>query len=685
MPVVLRHVFLCLALAVASSIGLKEDMASGNMQNPIRKVVTMLQNIQKKVEEEGELQHDLFEKFMCYCKKGGASLTEGIEAAQTKIPQLESDISSGQERKTQLEEDVTKHKADLAAATDAVKKATAIRQEQNAAFKAFMSEAGVNLEAVNKAVAALTKGMGGSFLQSGAAQLVQKLAIGNTDLSDEDKQDLMAFLSSTSAHAYSPNGGEVVGILKELARSLDSSIGEASRTEAADSKEYDELVKAKNKEIASLTEAIRTKTQRTGELAVSLVEMKEDLESTQSGLANDLKFAANMKKSCGTKEGEYKKESETRQQELLAIADTIKILNDDESLALFKKTLPSSASSFMQVTATASTVRHQVAALLRNARSVHAGAHTELDLLVLALHGEKMGFDKIVAKIDALVDELKKGQDDDDTKRVYCGEEFDKAEDESKSLERSISDTEARISDETETLSSVAEDLALLDEHIKTLDKETAEATEQRKKEHDAYVEQMAENAGAKQLLELARNRLQKFYAASLVQTVAQDELGDAQPSPPEVPTYKKKTGESNGVLAMLGTLIADIESDIAAMETEEKDAQADYQALIMDAKEKRAKDSKALMKREKMKAETKSKLGEDKGDKRSLTNDLMTNEERIASLHKACDWLLKNYDARKSARSAEMENLKNAKYVLAGTEASLLQARSHQFLSRVA
>merc|ERR1719387_3050405 len=60
--------------------------------NPIRRVVTMLQMMQKKVEAEGEKEEALFEKFMCYCKNGAATLETSIESAKSKNSQLESSI-----------------------------------------------------------------------------------------------------------------------------------------------------------------------------------------------------------------------------------------------------------------------------------------------------------------------------------------------------------------------------------------------------------------------------------------------------------------------------------------------------------------------------------------------------------------------------------------------------------------
>ena len=36
--------------------------------NPIRKVVTILQTMQKEIEAEGDIEEKAFDKFMCYCE-----------------------------------------------------------------------------------------------------------------------------------------------------------------------------------------------------------------------------------------------------------------------------------------------------------------------------------------------------------------------------------------------------------------------------------------------------------------------------------------------------------------------------------------------------------------------------------------------------------------------------------------
>merc|ERR1719364_102148 len=80
--------------------------------NPIRKVVTMLQSMQKKVAAEGEREKELFDKFMCYCKTGGSNLQASISEAESKIPSVGSDIEEAEAQLAQDKADVKKAQTD---------------------------------------------------------------------------------------------------------------------------------------------------------------------------------------------------------------------------------------------------------------------------------------------------------------------------------------------------------------------------------------------------------------------------------------------------------------------------------------------------------------------------------------------------------------------------------------------
>merc|ERR1719498_208542 len=106
---------------------------------------------------------------------------------------------------------------------------------------------------------------------------------------------------------------------------------------------------------------------RVGELAVEIVQMKNDLGDTAEALVEDKKFLADLEKNCATKSQEWEAIVKSRNEELLALADTIKVLNDDDSLELFKKTLPGAAASFVEMKVSSTAVQARALAAIRSA------------------------------------------------------------------------------------------------------------------------------------------------------------------------------------------------------------------------------------------------------------------------------------------------------------------------------
>merc|ERR1719456_1135997 len=192
--------------------------------------------------------------------------------------------------------------------------------------------------------------MGGSFLQTSAAQVLKRLVLAKNDMTDYDREELTSFLSN--GENYAPQSGQIVGILKQMTDTMNKDLAEATGTENAAIKSFNELMAAKEKEVAALTKAIEEKMVRLGKLQVEIVEMKEDLDDTGKALLEDKKFLGDLAKNCKTKAEEHDANMKLRAEELLALADTIKILNDDDALELFKKTLPAASASLLQLQVT---------------------------------------------------------------------------------------------------------------------------------------------------------------------------------------------------------------------------------------------------------------------------------------------------------------------------------------------
>merc|ERR1719178_665136 len=136
-----------------------------------------------------------------------------------------------------------------------------------------------------------------------------------------------------------------------MTETMEKELAAATAEENGAVKEFKGLVAAKTKEINSLTKEIESKTARVGELGVELVTQKEDLDDTSKQLVKDEQFLKDLEKDCATKDEEWAARCKLRSEEILAISDTIKILNDDDAPELFKKTLP--APSLLQITNTA--------------------------------------------------------------------------------------------------------------------------------------------------------------------------------------------------------------------------------------------------------------------------------------------------------------------------------------------
>merc|ERR1719395_316125 len=178
-----------------------------------------------------------------------------------------------------------------------------------------------------------------------------------------DRDLLSSFLSE--GNSYAPKSGEIVGILKTLKDEMEKDLSDATTEENSAIASFDSLMASKKKEIVALTKSIESKTMRIGELGVKLAQMENDLEDTQEGLAEDKKFYADLDKNCELKKKEWAAYKEMQAQEQVALADTIKVLNDDDALELFKKTLPGASSSFVQVQVSKNVMKQRALSVLK--------------------------------------------------------------------------------------------------------------------------------------------------------------------------------------------------------------------------------------------------------------------------------------------------------------------------------
>merc|ERR1719158_1664783 len=229
------------------------------------------------------------------------------------------------------------------------------------------------------------------------------------------------------------------------------------------------------------------------------------------------------------------------------------------------------------------------------------------------------------------------------------------------------------------TVETLTSEVATLQEEIKSLDKAVAEATAQRKEEHAEYMQTSAENQAATQLVEKAKNILNKFYRPNLYKAPPKRELtqeeqilaascrsdliateapqmiaGTTQavyaqvrrsmavpPPPPETfGAYQKKDGKSNGVMALMDEMVNDLKSDMTDAKHAEETAQKDYEDLMAASQKTRTANAKSITEKEGAKAGWQEKIETAKEDQASTQDKLLKIGEYITGLHGSCDFL---------------------------------------------
>jgi hypothetical protein len=694
-------------LALLALLGLATAVRVEEAMNPVRRIVNLLQKCQKEAQVEGERDEELHSKFMCYCKKGAGALNKEIGANADMAKQQAAEAEAKAARVEQLKQEVAQHKSDRSDAKQAIAEAEAMRSKEKEAFDKAAGDLGQNVAALGKAISALGKGMGSAkaFLQgsSGRSEQLKRIVSSALSTPESEKQTVLSFLASPYGD-YQAASGEIVGILKAMKDEMEKDLGTTLSDEKAAVKAFTELRAAKEAEIAAATKAIEEKSVRSGELAVEATEAKNGAANAANEADADRKFLAELGKNCKTKEEEYEARKKERNQEILAISEALKILNDDDALDIFKKTLPTPRAtaldqSFIQTTENLENRRITAMAQISALASV-SPKHTRLSLLAYMLKVGKVDFTKVIKMIDDMVAQLKQEQKDDDEHLNWCNAEFESTKDEKAAQEAKIKDLTANIDDLDARIKQLTEEMKTIDDDMEATRKNMEDATEQRKKENAAFKQNMVELTAATQLLAKAKNRLQKFYNPALYKPPPQRELTEEEriaqnmgeeiaPAPqkfiagtkialdlsqkvdigeaPETGKFEKRSGKSSGIMQLMDMLTKDLASQMQEAEHDEKIAQRDYESLMADAKKALQDGQLSLTQKEGERAEAKTNKATAENDRKATNDELMATNEEIASLHQSCDFLVQNFDFRQASRAREIDGLANAKAVLSG------------------
>merc|ERR1712241_958171 len=234
--------------------------------------------------------------------------------------------------------------------------------------------------------------------------------------------------------------------------------------------------------------------------------------------------------------------------------------------------------------------------------------------------------------------------------------------------EREKSDLVAKIEDLEMTIKALTEAIEKLKSEIAEMGVQLTRAGEFRGKQNKEFQLTVADQRETQRLLKAALNILQDFYGkkAAFLQGRKQEPAGP--PPPPGFEAYKKNAA-SGGVMKMIQQIISDAKAMEAEAIRSEEDAQKAYEDFVKETNASIEAKSKEIVNKSELKAKAEGELVETKEAKEAVMLELEQLSNYNAELHQSCDFIMKNFDVRQTARDEEIEALKQAKAILSGAK----------------
>merc|ERR1719174_391689 len=626
----------------------------------------------------------VYELMDCWCKTNNQEKEAAIASQKGKISQLEAAMGADQgkiaeltaKRKETLDEVNADHKA--------LSDATAMRMKENQEFHGSETDYLEAIAAAKNAIIVLgkhnpslaqLKQAANHLLDARISQMVES----HGGVSKANVQVLRSFLHHAESassflaipgmQSYAPQSGQIFGILNQMKEDFEVNLSEAQKSEAKAKAEYESLKAAKEDEIDTGRKLIVDIDAQIAETQEKFAQEAKQLEDTQEQLAMDEEFLKNLKEKCATMDADYDKRTKDRLTEIDAVSDTIKILNSDESFEAFDKMV---APVFLQTDSTASQKERRMQAVSALQRAARLSGSPQIALL--AASAQLDAFTKVKALIDKMVAELTKQQKDEVDHRDWCIAELNSNKRDTTAAYDKKDSLTAQIADLEKTIEKLTKDLDASKKAVAEAKNQMKRASETREADNADFQTTVSDHRVMSMILTKALDRMKQVYAL----------LQQRQPGAPHIQTSGTHTDPGNGpakfkkygknagggrVVAMLEEVLANTKKTEDQAMASEADSQSAYENIMKDSNKFILKTSQAISDMTGARATAKEELSMAKTDFSQTMTELEGLDQTNNDLHKSCDYVLKNFDARQAARAAEMDALREAKNILSGAK----------------
>jgi len=675
--------FLLLLSSFASlGAGLTFDAVAAK-NRPVSKVITLLKDMLKQLEKEGEEDEEIYDKLACWCETNDKEKTKSIAEAEERIEDLTTKIEKWTANSARLGTEIKNLEAEVAKNQDALAKATSIREKQLAEFNAEEKDLLESISALKAAVTVLSKHNGESFLQVSRSHIMdvasalqrslhQHASLLQGVLSPSDRRAAASFLQSpedyfdaapTFKQSYAPQSGQIFGILRQMKETFESNLAASQKEETESQKAYSELKAAKEEEIAAGQAQVDSKTEELADTNEKNAQAKIDVEDTKSALSADEEFLMMLKEKCQMTDKEWEARQKTRQLEMEAVSKALAVLSGDDAHDTFTRTFNP---AFIQERAADTSQRRAAASLVL---SVAAKKAHNANLASLAYRVKLDAFERVKKMIDEMIAALLQEKEDEIKHKDFCVDEFNSNQLQTEKKQRESNDLTAQIADLDSTIKSLAAAIETLKSEIAEMQVQLKRAGEDRQKQNKEFQLTVADQRQTQKLLKAALVVLQDFYGKKGAQSFSQTDDEPVGPPPPPGFQEYSKNAASGGVMSMIQQIIADAKAMEADAIRSEEDSQKAYEDFVKETNNSIEARSRDIVNKSEQKAKAETALVDAKKAQEAVVLELEQLSNYKAELHQSCDFVLKNFDLRQTARDEEVQALRQAKAILSGAK----------------
>jgi len=667
-------------LSFAAAIRLHEMT---DKTRPISKVIKILEDMKTQLTKEQKDDEAVYEKLSCWCKTNDKEKSASISEAEQAIAALTSAIKEYTASIAELETKIEKVKTEYNKDWEALKAATAIRMSESAKFSDEEKDLLETIDATKQAVIVLSKhhpelaqmrsaskaltAVRGKMLKA-APSKEAKATLQKFLNEAANPSNPTSFLSIPGFQSYAPQSGQIFGILKQMREDFEANLSESQKTEQQARATFKELKAAKEQQLAAGRKQQANFEEELADNMEKKAQAEEDLHDTEEALSDDQKFLLNLRNRCKETDEEYQARVKSRHEEIAAVADTISILDSDESFDNFGKTL-----GFYQIDSS-----ERQAKVAQAVKLLRKFSQRDPRLGLVAISAQLDAFTKVKAAIDNMITQLKAENKDEIAHRDFCIEQFNQNERDQNAKADERDDLQTKKDTLGSEIKTLTTDIDTLTKEIEELKLQSKRASDNRAEENSDFQESVSDQRITQQILQKARERMAQKYALMQVKKeepevgAAHTALSGTKTDPGNAPARfneYKHSGAGARVLSLLDTIIKDSKTLENEAIKDEKDQQTAYEGFIQDSNKSVASKQKSIVNKSESRAQANEALSIAQGDHKQALADLQRLSDYKGQLHGSCDFVLKNFDARQTARDEEVTALRQAKDILSGMQ----------------